>query len=263
MRLLPSSSLLLLFLPLFSTAQPNDMQHRGVLGITDLEAIDQIMIVMPGLGSNSRDMLREQSVKPYLMPPRKRLSNGSDNAYVLASCLEFYVNFDDNFKVNLSPEYIALNLREDRMEEAIRFLAQTGTVSAAIMPYGARSIPDGVRATSTYKILNFLHLYRKESKGRQVIFETKKALMRGNPVLVEMAVPATMQNLNGVRVWESNATKPEQIKPFLIVGYNEEMAAFEMLSCWGNEWGHNGYLWVPYDDFSKLVENGFVLVPEE
>lgn len=249
-------------MPLLSMAQP-DLQQRGVLGVTDMEMIEQLMLVMPGLGSNSRDMLREQSVKPYLMPPRKRVSSGSDNAYVLASCLEFYVNFDDNFKVNLSPEYIALNLREDRMEEAIRFLAETGTVSAAIMPYGARRIPDGVRATSTYKILNFLHLYRKESKGRQVIFETKKALMRGNPVLVELSVPTAMEELKGVRVWDSKGAKGDVVKPFLLVGYNEEMAAFEALSCWGSEWGHNGYLWVSYDDFSRLVENGFVLIPEE
>ena len=246
-------------IPLYKTTSP-----KGILeafGVDQVDLIDQLMVVMPGLGSSTQEILNEQSVKPYLMPPRNKGEGGSANCYALAACLEFYANFDNNYKVNLSPDFINLNLEKDDLFDGLLFLIQQGTVSAAIVPYQAELIPSGVRNTSRFGIQNYLHLYRKETSRQQKIFETRKALMRGNPVIVQMRVPADFPWLRKTKVWDAATAKGEVLYPFLVTSYLENNETFELMSVWGTEWANNGYLWVKYDDFARFVENGMVLVP--
>ncbi|MEK7257171.1 MAG: C1 family peptidase [Bacteroidota bacterium] len=245
---------------------PPDFTIKGVaIGISSPEMIDQMMVTMPGVGSNAKDMLTEQSVKPYIMPPRK--ADGSANAatYTIASCLEFYTNFERNYKLNLSPDFISLNLAKEGnpdLKNALRFLVTDGTVSADIMPYDSPSIPRSVFATDKYKAINYLQIFRETSKERQKVFETQKALLRGNPVIVEMRIPDNFEQLQKIRFWTSLGEKGDKMAPFLVVGYNQELEAFEVLSTWGREWGSNGYLWLDFDDFGEMAQNGYVLVPQ-
>ncbi|MBR9921643.1 MAG: C1 family peptidase [Bacteroidetes bacterium] len=234
------------------------------IGIESAELIDQLMVTMPGIGSNSRQMLEEQSVKTYMMPPRSSQNIGNPASYALATALEYYVNFDRNFKVNLSPDYINLSLNESETGKALSFLVTNGTVSAAIMPYGASSISPGVHATPKYRIKNFLLIYREQVRERQKTFETRKALMRGNPVLVEMKVPSDFEEMKDVREWEdANKAGEEEIAYLIVVGYDEDKEAFEVLGSYGSGWARNGYLWISYDDFGKKVKSGYVIVPDE
>ena len=111
---------------------------KGVveIGISNEALIEEMMPLMPGLGSSSREMLTEQNVKSYMMPPRKAAENSSLESYALATLMEFYVNFDNNYKVNLSPDYITLNLAKKEQFEiksAFEFLskaAELGDIAA-------------------------------------------------------------------------------------------------------------------------------------
>ena len=246
--------------------QSKDIKTKGALeiGISDEALIEDLMPLVPGLGSNSREMLTEQSVKSYMMPPRDAGDQGVLLSYALATLLEFYVNYDENYKVNLSPDYLTLNLMQEEqfdLKSGFKFLIDEGTVSAAIMPYGASTIPRAVFATEKYTISNYLHVVRPGMKARQRVFETKKALMRGNPVLVQINVPESFSTMNDTRFWIAGNAKGTQLQPFIVVGYDQDLEAFEITGFWGNEWAHNGYLWMDYDDFGKYVENGFVMMP--
>ena len=234
------------------------------IGVTNLELIDQLMVTVPGVGSNTRDMLMEQSVKAHMMPVRKVGFRGSDLSYTLASCLEFYINLEKNYKDNLSPDYITLSLQNSgkqvTVEEGFRFLVENGTVSAAIMPYDAGAITNAVYATPKYKINNFLYIFRDVTQGRQKIFETRKALMRGNPVLIELQADASFKNISGDISWKASRNGDQRF-PLIVVGYDEGREAFEVRSSWGTGWANNGYIWISYDDFGKYTLNGFVVVP--
>jgi hypothetical protein len=231
------------------------------IGISDREVIDLLMPVMPGLGEKGRSLIAEQSVKPYLMPPRHPGEKGDLTAYLLASLLEFYVNFDENFKDNLSPDYISLNNPKGDPEAAFRFLAETGTVSAAIMPFNATNISSAVFATHKYKIQHYLHLFASISKPRQKVFEIRKALTRGNPVLVYLAVDDTFLNLKGKTIWQPGKNKTDKLVPVLVVSFDQEKELLELRGAWGKSWGNDGYTQVPYDTFSLHAEDGYVLVP--
>jgi len=237
-------------------------------GISDPDKIDQFLAFVPGIG-NSRGMLTTQSVKPYMMPVRRIGERGTLISYALATCLELYVNNDKNYKVNLSPDYIALSLQslgqKVSLEEAFRFLVEYGTVNAAIVPYDANQISSSVYATPKYTILNYLHLFRPVTTGRQKVYEVRKALTRGNPVLIELQVDATFKDLTDIAVWEpvANVSDSPYRYPLVVVGFDEDRQAFEVGSAWGSNWANDGYIWVKYSDFEKFALNGYVMVPEQ
>ncbi len=242
---------------------PTDAQTQ--IGVNDMNLIDQMMFVVPGVGSNARTLLTEQNLKPYMMPVRKVGFRGSELSYALASCLEFYVNLNKNYKVNLSPDFIKLSIENAgkavNLEEAFLFLVQSGTVSAAIMPYDSPALTSAVYATQKFSIQNYLHVFRPFTKERQKVFEVRKSLMRGNPVLVKINTDANIKALSGQSTLTLGGAANESFT-FIVVGYDEERNAFELMSSWGSTWGQSGYAWLSYDDFGKYATDGFVMLPK-
>ena len=235
----------------------------SAFGIKDAKQFDDFVPFLPGPGKKSAVLIERQNVKSYMMPIRKIESNGNLLAYTMSTCLEYYINLDRNYKVNLSPDYISLNLsnttKEIFPEHVFQFLAQEGTVSAAILPFGASSLTSGVYATDKYTINNYVHLFRPVTRPRQKIFETRKSLLKGHPIIVEIKADPNLPNATGQRFWEpTNGT--QKTFPLIVVGYDEEKEAFEATGCWGRQWGENGYIWIHYEDFGTYVENGYVMV---
>lgn len=242
-------------------AQP---QTKSILGISDQASIDRLMPLVPGVHSVATPTVVEQNIKPYLMPVRKVEKSGSEESYLLASCLEYYVNLNKNYKVNLSPDYISLHLLNQGktidFQTAFQQMAETGTVSAAIMPYGSTQITAAVYATQKFNILNYLILYREMTSERQKNFELKKALIRGNPVIVELFADTKLAKALG----QSEVTlSGEEIERYalMVVGFSEARRAFEVMSPWGSQWGKAGYLWMSYDDLCRQSHAAYVMVP--
>lgn len=234
------------------------------LGITDASLFDDLMVTVPGVGGNARLTLEQQSVKSYMMPVRQVGPRGNDWSYALASCLEYYINLRRNYKDNLSPDFISLSVRaaghSPGIASGLQLLATSGTVSAAIMPYDAQEIPPAVYATTKYQIANYLHIFREFGTQREKVFEVRKALMRGNPVLVEFAANQSFATQAPTLLWQPSGA-PNQTYILTVVGYDETREAFELLGSFGPEWANNGYLWVRYDDFGEAARNGYVLIP--
>lgn len=262
--------LLLFFLFGLSTVQAQPSRAKSAagvaLGISAPEQIESFMYVVPGVGSSARDLLEQQSLKPYMMPVRKTGFRGNDLAYAAANCLEYYVNLGRNYKINLSPDFVSLSLagsgKGNNSKEVLGFLAEQGTVNAAIVPYDAGELTGAVFSTQKFDVVNYLHIFSNLTRDRQRVFEAKKALMKGNPILVEFATDGNVKRQVGTRTLNGvkSGTNPDYL---VVVGYNENEEAFELMSTWGTNWGVNGYIWVKYDDFGKLANNGFVLIPNE
>jgi hypothetical protein len=243
--------------------QPDQLVSRSVFGIQDATMIDAFMPLMPGFGGSAREMLQQQSVKPFLMPVRNAGTNGDETAYQITAALEYYINRDKNFKINLSPDFISLQLRKKgqyTIKDALSFLNANGTVSAAVVAYDASEISEAAFYVPSFKIANYLHIFREISPPRYSIFEVKKALLRGNPVIVELAVSSGFRQSVGTRFIEPG---PDQgTVTMMVIGFDETAGAFELQACRGHEWGINGYAWIKFDDFDKCARNGFVLVPQ-
>ena len=240
-----------------------ELELQG-LRIESIDLIDQLMLTVEGVGTSSRALLEQQSIKAQMMPVRKATRPGMEMSYMLASALEFYVNLDKNYKLNLSPDFILLNLgqsgKEMTLEEAFLFLSEQGTISASVLPYDASNITNACYNTPRYRIDKYLWLFREVTVDRQKIYEVRKALTRGNPVLVQLAADDSARSVPfGEELHLSGSG--EKLIPFLVVGFQEEEKLFEVMSCWGSSWANSGYAWISYADFGKAARNGFVLVP--
>lgn len=252
----------------YAQNQPMSMARSNTalaFGIKDALAIDQLMVTVPGFGTTGLELTSSQNLKPLMMPVRKTENPGRELFYNLAGCLEYYYNIGRNYKMNFSPDFIALSLRDQNLAlnapNAFRFLADVGTIHSADLPYGATSLERRAPSASRFRITNYLHLIQESTKPKQKIFELRKALLRGNPVLIEMRADDSLPRALGVDTWSLQAAANE-VYPLVVVGFDEEKQAVELMSAWGNQWGRGGYLWIDYEPFSELVLNGYVLVPQ-
>jgi C1A family cysteine protease len=242
---------------------PTTYTSKGKLGIFDATTFDKYLKTIEGIGTSAKDALAEQSLKSYMMPPRRSGSNAPSATYALASCLEFYVNLNNNYKDNLSPDFIKLSLpNAATVDDNLTFLAATGTVSAAILPFESPNLTPSVYSSVKYRIQNYLKLFQPTTRPQQKIYDLKKALMRGNPVVVELQVTAEFKLLKQTRFYDPKLGDKTAAgtQHLVVVGYDEERRAFELQNSWGREWGNGGYIWVSYDDFGVLATNGFVLL---
>jgi len=266
--------LVLLFLPLLCTSVRAQTQPTGTygapraataaLGVSDAQVLDQLMFYIPGIGSPSREDLLRQNIKSYMMPIRQAPNPQIEWAYALAGTVEYYLNLNNNYKDNLSPDYISLNLaaqgQRPSIEDGFKLLIQQGTVSASIVPYGSTMIPGAVYSVPKHTIANFGFLFRPETRPRNRIFEVRKALSRGNPVIVELQTDASFRSLSTNRYTTSQPTGETHF--LTVVGYNGENETFELRGLFGRHWADAGYVHLSYADFGRLAKTGYVVIPK-
>lgn len=255
------------FFAAFAKAQqapqpPVTYSSRSAFGIRNTDRLEQYLKIIDGVGSSATDILSEQSLKSYMMPPRKSNTDKNSGEYALTACFEYYVNLNSNYKDNLSPDYLSLNVISGNIEDDLSFLANTGTVSASVFPFYSPGITPGVNSSLKYKIKNFVQLFQTTTKAQQKIYDLRKAIMRGHPVTVELRITQEFQKLQQTKFWNyRNGDKNFIGSKYLVaVGYDDERKAVELLNSSGREWGNGGYIWVSYDDFGELSINGYVLM---
>lgn len=235
---------------------------KGKIMIDNTEDFDTYLRIIEGVGSSARDLLAEQSLKSYMMPPRKYTGTHS-STYAFMAALEFYTNLNSNYKDNLSPDYIHLNITSGNADEELAFLVNTGTVSASVMPFESSALTPSVAVAAKYKIRQYVKLFQPTTRPQQKLFDLRKAITRGNPVVVELQITNEFKTLRQTRFWQAAAgdKTPAGTHYVVAVGFDEERRAVEVLNCWGREWGSGGYVWISYDDFSTLANNAYVLIP--
>ena len=229
------------------------------VGIQSQETIDALMAYIPGVGSPHGELAR-QSIKSYMMPIRKAPNAHTEWAYVLTAALEYYHNLNNNFKDNLSPDYLYLSLTgrgtKPNLEDGLRLLMEQGTVSASIVPYGSTVIPGAVYSVPKTRISNFGYLFRPTTKERNCLYEIKKALTRGNPVIVEMATSAAFASAE-----PETSVGGEEVHFVAVTGYDTQSETVEVRGNFGRAWGRGGYLQLSFREFAAMARSGYVLIP--
>lgn len=235
---------------------------RSAFGIRNTDKLEQYLKIVEGVGSSAKDILAEQSLKSFMMPPRKTSDNKHSAEYALTACFEYYANLNSNYKDNLSPDYLSLNIVSGNIEDDLFFLANTGTVSASVFPFDSPYITPGINSAMKYKIKNFIQLFQSTTKPQQKIYDLRKAIMRGHPITIELRITQDFQSLQQTKFWNYRNGDKNFIgtKYLVVVGYDDERKAVELLNSSGREWGNGGYIWVSYDDFGELALNGYVLM---
>lgn len=249
---------------LAQTPYATPKENQKLVGLQDNALIDQLMVYVPGIGSPSREALERQNIKAYMMPIRQHDDPNKEWAYALISGLEYYVNLNNNYKDNLSPDYLSLSLAlqgtRPNLEDGFRFLTEQGTVSASIVPFGSGSIPRAVFNVPRFSITNFAYLFRATTRERNRIFEIRKALSRGNPVIVELGTGSDFSQCKSVSY--AFPAQTSETHYLVVVGYDETTRTFELRSSFGRHWADAGYVSVSYEDLARHARGGYVIIPK-
>ncbi len=101
------------------------------------------------------------------------------------------------------------------------------------------------------------------------ILEIKKALFSKNPVVIaanfyEDDWGKVKNHENGVwNGYYSGAQDGGHAMCVIAYDDNKNGGAFKIQNSWGNLWSENGYFWIKYDDFFKVVEYVYALSPRD
>ena len=94
--------------------------------------------------------------------------------------------------------------------------------------------------------------------------EVKSQLASDIPVLVGLNVDQVFWKLyrgdQGKGIYSSfDAHKIAGQHALVLLGYDDEKRAYKVVNSWGAAWGSQGYGWIAYDTFHKMVKEGYVI----
>jgi hypothetical protein len=171
-----------------------------------------------------------------------------------------------NKKSIFSPTYIYPQINNGRdggshFVDALNILSSQGAATMEDCPYNemdcfTRPTSTQVSAASKYKI----NYWRRVNIAD--VTEIKAQLNAGYPVMIGARIDQGMRdngrNRTSTYVWNHSQGTVLGGHAMVIVGYDDEMAAFKVMNSWGTEWGNSGYFWISYAYSRFVLNEGYV-----
>ena len=110
------------------------------------------------------------------------------------------------------------------------------------------------------KIKDFQVLFRSNDSEEIKVVETKLSLKQRKPVVVGMAIRTNFTQIRpGESFWwpDIGNTTPHGGHAMVVIGFDDDKGAFEIMNSWGRYWGNDGYIWVKYKDFSRFCKYAY------
>lgn len=113
-----------------------------------------------------------------------------------------------------------------------------------------------------YEVQDYYTLFKNADKENIKKDKVKVSISENKPVIIGMLIRENFKNLTKEdKYWNPDAGDKTSAggHAMVIVGYNDDKNAFEVMNSWGKEWGNDGYFWLKYDDFAKYCVYGYQL----
>ena len=119
-----------------------------------------------------------------------------------------------------------------------------------------QSITNGAKPNA---ITGYSRLFDIEAEEDFKVRTVKKAIAEGFPVVVGMRVPPSFDIAK--EFWQPREKMSDDFPghAMTVIGYDDSKygGSFEVLNSWGQEWGNNGFMWIPYQYFTEFVRYGY------
>ena len=125
-------------------------------------------------------------------------------------------------------------------------------------PCPPETIPDSIyEKAALHKIDDYEQLWMLNYTPEDRVEAVKKALYRGNPIMIAIKISPLMQtHKQDYYINEFDENSPDLLyHGMCVVGYNDSKygGSFRLMNSWGESWGDNGFTWIKYADFARYV----------
>jgi Papain family cysteine protease len=169
---------------------------------------------------------------------------------------------ETNTLLNFSPSFIYNQINNGRdggssMIDALNILSQQGICTNDEMPYNDKDYltkPTEAQKSKAKK-------YKIDFWRRVNIKEVKAQINAGYPVVIAAAIDEGFGKINlfdSKSIWKQQLGNKLGGHAMVVIGYNDDNKAFKIINSWGTSWGANGYGWIDYTYFPKVVKEGYV-----
>ncbi len=167
-----------------------------------------------------------------------------------------------DWKRIFSPAFVYNQINQGRdggatLVDALNLLSSRGALSWSEMPYN----PDDYQRLPSASQLEQARRYRI-AYWRQVNvaapMELKSHLQAGYPIMIGAMIDDGLYRLGNQEVWKQPGGQSLGGHALVLVGYDDHKQAFKVLNSWGPKWSSQGYGWISYGHFAKVVREGYV-----
>lgn len=163
-----------------------------------------------------------------------------------------------------SPAYIYNQIkRSDDCEggtlyvDALNLVRRDGAATLDLSPYdeaqcSAKPNDAVVQASRPFAIADWRRVNQLDD------LEVKTQVASGFPVLIGMDVDDAFVRLRGDRAYDRFVGPLLGGHAMVVVGYNDQKAAFKVINSWGTSWGSSGFGWISYRAFAQTVREAYV-----
>ena len=108
------------------------------------------------------------------------------------------------------------------------------------------------------RIKGFQRLFNNEIDPARKIIRTKQILTQSEPVIIAFQLHSSFIDLK-TGTWEPTPKDTVSLgfHAMVVIGFDEEKGAFEIMNSWGEDWGEKGFAWIKYSDFGKYCTYAF------
>lgn len=224
----------------------------------------------------TRSMPQQFSLKQFCPKPLSQLdlptSSGWAVSYAAFTIIKAEQNqwtgdeITRNASAPMYPYYKALstvgnNPDDVTLSRVIDALKTYGTPSYVELPSrGPRVVSQSlIDKASVNRISEYARLFDKYDPASKKVTAIKTTLNEQLPVIVSMHIPNSF--FYAKEFWKPREEFSKDIPghALTVVGYDDTKygGAFEVMNSWGTDWGNDGFMWIPYDDFIEFTEEAY------
>lgn len=176
-------------------------------------------------------------------------------------------------KLAFSPSYLYEKAKSDGdyactqgtyLTKVFAVLKEVGAAPFISFPYPAcgQQTKDADATAARYRIKDYERLFNVQDGDQLKIYNVKKALSGGSPVVVGMVTPTSF--FGSGKLWEPKPGEDPQDKTLrghalCIIGYDDNRygGAFRVINSFGPRWADGGYCWISYQNIARFTRYGY------
>jgi len=182
-------------------------------------------------------------------------------------------------KLAFSPSYLYEKAKSDGdyactqgvyLTKVFAVLKDVGVAPFRNFPYPAcgQQTNDADAIAARYRIKDYERLFNVQDGDQLKIYNVKKALAGGSPVVVGMVTPKSFFRSDTFKLWEPKPGEDPQDKALrghalCIIGYDDNKygGAFRVINSFGPRWADGGYCWISYQNMARFTRYGYKIGP--